>query len=318
MRPDPVVEFCLGLGAIVVALAVALLLAFPPAWMDHRQAAGANFASVNHLAEGSNVSDHGVVWGTVTSLEPKGSYVRVHMKLKPGFTLAPDQALALEDTNPVQAASLVVLRQCKLQPNAVPPEGCCPDRIAASSSDANEKGLASCGHLPSLIDTAMATVLQTKTQLAEVARNFGDLNTAFRATMPPLMDKTNAALLATTSGMGAMKNVSEYAKGVLAANGEHLKGTLANADATLGNLKKTTADVNEVLDKEKDDLKASITNFSNVLATTAATMPGVVDHIQESAENLRAITGEIRQEPTSIVRRRERSDPSFVDPAPEK
>jgi hypothetical protein len=311
MRPDPVVEFWLGMSAIVAALAVALLLAFPPSWMDHRIGAVTNLNNVSHLAEGSTVSEKGFVWGTVTKIEAMGGYFRVHMKLDPKFTLAAGTALALEETNPLQAASLVVGRQCRLQAGAPIPPGCCPEKLTSAGRSEDEIGLASCGSYPSLIDKAVDTVQMAQKQMT-------DLRAALDKNLPPLQEKTNAALLATTSGMVAMKSVSEYAKGVLTENNARLGSTLANADSVLGNLKTTTAEVNGLLTKKRDELDASITNVSSMLATTAATMPVVVDNLQKSAEDLRAVTGQIRNEPTSLVRRRQRSDPSFVDPAPEQ
>jgi ABC-type transporter Mla subunit MlaD len=312
MRPDPVVEFCLGLGAIIAALAVALMLAFPPAWMDSRQGAVANFTNVDHLVEGSNVTRSGVVWGTVTGIQDKGNFVLVHMKLKPGFTMAPDQGLALEDTNPVQPASLVVGRRCKLIAGEKIPEGCCPEKITGASSTATEIGLASCGHLPSLIDQAQEIGRVAKAQIGAIGKTVSDLNDK----LTPLMAKASATLDTSKATMASALGTSEKAKGALSdQNVANLTKVLASTEATMDRVKTTTANIDDIVRNEKEQLDASIANVSTVLATTAAMMPGVVDNLQKSAENMRAITGDIRQEPTSLVRRRERSDPSFVEPA---
>src|SRR5215210_7104451 len=121
MRPDPILEFWLGMGAIAAALAVALLLAFPPAWLDSRQTAVANFTSLGTLNQGANVRENGNVVGNVVAIDPMGAYYRVRMKIQKGWGMAPDQGLAVDETNPLQAASLSVARQCRPAPAGVAP-----------------------------------------------------------------------------------------------------------------------------------------------------------------------------------------------------
>jgi len=315
MRPDPVVEFWLGMGAIAAALAVALLLAFPPAWMDHRIGAVANFGNVSFLGEGSSVSGDGYVWGTVTKIEPVKGHYRVHMKLKPGLELAANQGLALEQANPLQPAYLTVVRQCKAVPGVALQAGCCPERLSAASPEGAERGLASCGRIPNLIDQAKDIGTVAKTRIDDIGKTVSALN----AKLGPLMDKASATLDTSKATMTSAGITSARAQALLANdNVANLSKVLASTQATMDRVKTTSATIDDLLQNKKEQLDASITNLSNVLATTAATMPGVVDNLQKSAEDLRAITGQIRQEPTSLVRRRERSDPSFVDPAPEK
>jgi ABC-type transporter Mla subunit MlaD len=307
MRPDPVVEFCLGLGALLIAIIVALLLAFPPAWMDKRQSASAFFANVSGLGEGANVSENGFIQGNVTAIEPWGGGFRVHMKLRPQWHLKAGLGLTVEQTNPLQAGSLAVAHICKLVPGGSLPTGCCPDRLITGSAAAGEAALASCGRTPSLIDVAMATTVMVSTQLKTLSN-----------TMPPLLESTKGAVAATTAGMTAMKAVSDKALVVFTDNGGTLKSTLANANTSLANVSNTTKTLDQLLTAKREQLDISITNLSNVMATTAVTMPGIAANLQKASEDLRAVSGQIRNEPTSVLRKRERADPSFVEPAAEK
>ncbi|MBV9549417.1 MAG: hypothetical protein JO256_07070 [Alphaproteobacteria bacterium] len=310
MRPDPVIEFWLGLAAILAVVAVALVLAFPPAWLDDRQTAVANFRSLGLLMQGANVRENGNVVGNVTAVEAKGSYYRVHMKIKKGWQMAPDQGLTVDETNPLQAPALAVARQCRAAaPGAMPSAGCCPEALANASADAGEVALASCGVSPNLVDAALATTLQARDQITALR------DAVQKADLPALLKKTEGAVAATTSGMAAMKAVSDKALSVLNTNGDKLTSILAKADTTLGNVSNTTKTVDDFLTTKKEQLDTSITNVSSILATTAATLPGVVTDLKKAAEDMRVITGQVRNEPTQLIRRRERSDPSFVDPA---
>jgi ABC-type transporter Mla subunit MlaD len=311
MRPDPAVEFTLGLCAILAALGIALLLAFPPAWLDNRKTAVAIFPSIGTLTTGANLRDNGTVVGNVVAIEPMGGFYRIRMKVQPDWKLAEKRGLTVEETNPLQAASLGVASICRLPDNGAIPAGCCPGKLETGRAAAGEIALASCGRTPSLIDAAMATTLKASAQITA-------LSNAFQEKAPPLLASTQKAVDATLNGMIAMKAVSDYARGVLSQNEANLKGTLANANTTLGNVSSTTKTFDELLTAKREQLDTSITSVTAVLATTAATMPGIVADLQKAAEDLRAVTGQIRNEPTSIIRRRERADPSFVEPAAEK
>jgi hypothetical protein len=238
------------------------------------------------------------------AIEPLGDGFRVHMKLQPDWRLKDGYGLTVEQTNPLQAGSLAVARVCARAPGANLSAGCCPDKLVTGAAPAGETALASCGRTPGLIDTAMATTAMLSIQLRTLS-----------AVMPPLLESTKGAVAATTAGMTAMKAVSDKALVVFNDNGGALKSTLANASVTLGNVSNTTKTLDQLMTAKREQLDASITNVSSVLETTAAAMPGITANLQKAAEDLRAITGQVRNEPTQIIRRRERSDPSFVDPA---
>jgi ABC-type transporter Mla subunit MlaD len=285
-----------------VALAAALLFAFPPSWLDRRHDAIAVFSNLGSLGEGADVRENGFVVGNVAAIEPLGGLYRVHMKLKPDWRMASGGALAVDQTNPLQPAILAIAHVCKVAATAEKPAaGCCPDKPLVPDAVDGEIALVSCGRTPNLIDVALATTVKAS-----------DAITSLQAAMPSLMAKTTGAITATAGAMVAMKAVSDKTLLIVDdTNRENLKNALASFSGS----GKT---INELLAAKQVELESSITSLNAVLQQAAAKLPAIMDNMQKSSEDLRAISAQIRNQPTSLLRKRDRSDPDFVEPPSDK
>ena len=315
MRPDPIIEFGLGLAAIVVALAAALLFAFPPSWLDSRRVAVAVFSNVGSLGEGADVRENGYVVGNVVSIDAATNRYLVHMKLRPEWRMAAGQALTVEETNPLRAASLSVAHICKtvVTFDSESMVGCCPDKFLSPVTAGDEMALASCGRTPSLIDVALATTLKVSfvTNELRVAMGLEQANKAIAALPGDPGDKPGLVSNANAM-MTSIKALTNKASGLV---DDRNKASLSSA---LNNFSSGSKTMNDMMRNNAGELKASMTGLASILQTTATTLPVIVGNMQKASEDLKAVSAEIRREPTSLLRQRKRSDPRFVEPAADK
>jgi ABC-type transporter Mla subunit MlaD len=287
-------------------------LAFPPAWLDHRQAAYAVFADVGSLAQGAAVRENGYVVGHVVSIAPDHGAYLVRMRLHRHWHPGGGRALAIDDVNPLRAADLAVARVCTA-PTATAaktpaPALCCPGPAIPPPSRPGEEALASCGRMPSLIDAALTTIHDADAAVGELRKAVG-LNRAGAAPqqdavaqIPALVDKAGRAL---TSITGLADKVA------LLVDARNRR----NLSATLGHLNSGSKSIDSLVQSRRADIDMSVTDMNSILHTTATTLPAIIDNLQRASANLRAVSAEVRNEPTSLLRLHRRSDPGFVAPA---
>lgn len=314
VRPDPILQLFLGLGVLLCGLGMAWLFAYPPAWLDPRHAAIAMFSNIGTLAEGADIRENGSVIGNVVSITTEGDHYLVHMKVRQAG-IAPDRALAIDEVNPILAASIVSRRVC----HAASASGCCPEKPVLAAASAGEVAFRSCGRLPSLIDVAMETTSKASLVLTEFRTTLGleQASAAIAALpgrpvdKPGLVAKTEATMTAVAASMGSMKAVADRGSALLEQNQQNIADAIANLNSSASALKNFT-------ENNQAGLENAITEMGGVIRTTARGLPGILDNLQATSENLESLSTQIRNEPTSLLRQRERADPDFVDPAPDR
>jgi len=312
MRPDPVLQFRLGLAAIGVIVVIALIAAFAPGLLDNRQTATVVLDRAWGLSAGAPVLDDGFLIGHITEIQPdlkRRRYV-VTMRLTPEWQPEhPEQlGLVVQEPNPLKSALLSVVRD-------VNDASACPKLMGIDSSLPGMQ-MQSCGHQPGMIEKALAVLDSTQ-------QTVNSINTVLAVFVPPKTIGPNGQMVAGTGTTEAtsnlldtlhnVKDISDSVKGLLdTKNTKQIEDVIARLTKLSQQVNSTAADVNGLVTKSAKPMAASLADARYILAITATQMSSITNDLQASASNLRELTAQLRDDPGSPLRPRKLSDPSIL------
>lgn len=303
MRPDPVLQFRLGLTAIGLVLLVALAAAFAPRLLDRRTEAEAVFSNVAELAEGAKVMDRGFAIGRVARIEQRLTERRfiVYLRLDPKWQPENPHALGLvvEEPNPLRPATL----------NVVSADDCPePSKLDPTITTMQLRG---CGHHPSMIELTLITLNVTKETVQRVNAILEVLAPAGKRPGAP----SNAGALMTRLDT-TMKNiqvVSESARTMLDSKHQRkLDNIIDNLALTSHEASATAKGAHGLVQTNSKSIGSSISDVRYILAVTASQMAAITADLQASTANLKEITAQLRDDPASALRRKALGDPTIA------
>lgn len=300
MRPDPVLQFRLGLAAIGLILLIALAAAFAPGLLDRRQKAEAVFSNVAGLAEGAAIIDRGFVVGRVTRIEQRLTERRfiVYLRLDPDWQPANPKTLGLvvEEPNPLRPASLSVTTGRSTTD--------CPEPAPLDPTITGLQ-LRGCGHHQSMVELTISTLHVAEDTLSITKETVKQVNSLLDAKTPMgrKLDATMTNVQAMTEKANALFDKKHQ---------RQIDAIIKNIGLTSGQAGAAVKDVRRILQTNEKPVGESIAHVDYILAVTANQMASITTDLQASVANLREITSQLRDDPSSVVRRKELGDPAIA------
>ncbi|HEV2562248.1 MAG TPA: hypothetical protein VGT78_08900 [Rhizomicrobium sp.] len=308
MRPDPVLQFRLGLATIAILVVVALVAAFAPEVLDRRHPYVAVFKNVANLGEGAAVKDEGFVIGHVTRIEQHLRERRflVRVRLDPDWQTEDmrDVGLVIDAPNPLQPATLSIARGKD-----------CPEPTYDPSLPGAQ--LRGCGHHPSMIELTLQTINTTRDTVERV-------NTVLRALAPtPEEIKAGGASANGSVALIARMNatltnvqaISETARGLLNDKRQRqIASMIDNLAATSKQASLAATEMNGLVHKNAEPVGSSVTDLRYILGVTATSMASIAANMQAASADLKEITAKLRDDPRAMVSGRALGDPADTKP----
>lgn len=306
MRPDPVLQFRLGLAAIGLILLVALAAAFAPRLLDRRREAEAVFGNVAGLAEGAAVIDRGFIVGRVTRIEQRLTERRfiVYLRLDPDWQPSDPKALGLvvEEPNPLRPATLSVVSGFSSID--------CPEPAPLDPAITGMQ-LRGCGHHLSMVELTLLTLNSTKDTVLHVNSILEAI--APTGKKPGAPADTSALMVRINATLKNVQEMSEKANALLdKKHQQQINGIIDNLALTSRRASATAKDVSGLIRTNAKPVGSSIADLRYILAVTAAQMASITTDLQASTANLREITSQLRDDPSSVIRRKDLGDPAIA------
>lgn len=305
MRPDPVLQFRLGLAAIGVLVLAALIMAFAPGLLDRRAPAQVILSNVQGLAEGDEVKDEGFIIGHVTRIDQQLQQRRflVSMRLDPEWQPKDQQTIGLVilEPNPLKSATLNVVRDVS---NRI----ACPEPTPLDPALTGLQ-LRGCGHQPSMIELTFLTLNITRDVVKQINQILKELapDKNGNGSPPASMMKT------LTRSLANFEEVSKQVKGMLdTPHQKKIDAILANAAAISKEATVATKNVNRLVENNGKPATAALADLRYILAVTATQMASIAADLQVSSANLKELTTQLRDDPAAPLHPHKLSDPAIL------
>ncbi|HEX2593809.1 MAG TPA: hypothetical protein VHL34_20085 [Rhizomicrobium sp.] len=286
-------------------LLVAIIAAFAPGLLDRRIEAHAIFRSVSGLSEGAAILDSGFVVGHVTRVEQQLGQRRfvVTLRLSPDWQPANLDSLGLvvEEPNPLRPSYLAV----------VAPSSDCPEP-APRDPAIDGPQLRGCGHHPGMIELALTTLNATRATVQQVNGLLEILTPSKKADGKPAGPNAATLVARLDKTMQNVETMSESAKGIVdKAHQQKIDAIIESLAITSKSAGATVSSVNGLIATNAKPVGLAVSDLRYILSLTATQMASITSDLQATAANLREVSAQLRDDPSSVVRSKELSDPKL-------